>query len=236
MKDDSQANDAAGSPGLLKHVSDVRRRVKKRTPGRPTADQSEQLRETMLATALNAFMKNGFKAASIEAIAQEAKVAKITIYRRFGDKEELFREVVHYANAKVQQQLRFAIEVEGGAEVALWELIAGVQEAMTHPDYLALMRLIVSESSRFPDVVNQILEDADFALEPLISYLKQLRDEKGVRIDSPWESAIQIAALAMGGIRYMIHTPSSQPRARNHRVDAIYNLFARSWGLAPVED
>ena len=235
MKDDSQSKGVAGAPGLLKHVSDVRRRVKKRTPGRPTADQSEQLRETLLATALNAFMKHGFNAANIEAIAREAKVAKITIYRQFGDKEELFREVVHYANAKVQQQLRLATAVEDNAGVALWEMIAGVQEAMTHPDYLALMKLIVSESSRFPDVANQILEDADFALEPLINHLKQLRDEKEVQIDSPRESAIQIAALAMGGIRYMIHTPSSQPRARNHRVNAIYNLFARSWGLAPVE-
>ena len=235
MKNESQLNGPAGSPGLLKHVSDVRRRVKKRKPGRPTSDQSEQLRETLLATALNAFMKHGFNAASIEAIAQEAKVAKITIYRQFGDKEELFREVIHYANTKVQQQLRFAIKVEDAAEVVLWELIAGVQEALTHPDYLALVKLIVSESSRFPDVANQILEDADFALEPLINHLKQLRDEKEVQIDSPRESAIQIAALAMGGIRYMVHTPSSQPRARNHRVDAIYNLFARSWGLAPVE-
>lgn len=232
---DSRTRGAAGSPGLLKHVSDVRRRVKKRTPGRPTADQSERLRETMLAMALNAFMKNGFNAASIEAIAQDAKVAKITVYRQFNDKEELFREVVHYANTKVQQQLRFATEVEGDAEVVLWELIAGVQEAMTHPDYLALVKLIVSESSRFPDIANQILEDAEFALEPLINYLKQLRDEKGVQIDSPRESAMQMAALAIGGVRYLIHTPSSRPRARKHRVDAIYNLFARSWGLAPVE-
>ncbi|MEH6724432.1 MAG: helix-turn-helix domain-containing protein, partial [Qipengyuania sp.] len=58
----------------------------KRT-GRP-ADEAK--REAILAAAAASFFEHGFAASSIEQIAADAGVSKVTIYNRFGDKRALF--------------------------------------------------------------------------------------------------------------------------------------------------
>ena len=220
---------------LLRNIHATRQKAQKRAPGRPTTKQSEKLRESILMVALHAFMKHGYQGASIEAIANDSKVAKITIYRQFGDKEGLFCEMVHYANNRILTHLRTDIDTDGAPEDVLKTMIARIQESMTHPDYLEFMRLLISEAPRFPNIAHQMRDDVDIALEPLIAYLRKLKDEGRIFVDSPRDAAIQVAALAVGGIRYLLSTPSSEAQARQHRVEAIYQLFARSWGLIPIQ-
>jgi len=224
----------ATSVSLLKRMRASKQRVRKRAPGRPTTDQAGQLRDGVLNAALHAFMKHGFEAASIESIARDAKVAKITIYRQFGDKEQLFREVAHYAQTNVPRSLQAVVDAKAPVEQVLRQTIAQLQEALTHPDYLAVMRLVISEAPRFPEIARAMLDDTDFALGPLITYLQKLQDDGVIHITSPREAAIQMTALAMGGVRYLVQKPSVLPEARAHWVDSIYTLFARSWGLMPV--
>lgn len=224
----------AASGSLLKRIRTSKQRVRKRAPGRPTAMQAEQLRDGVLNAALHAFMKHGFEAASIESIARDAKVAKITIYRQFGDKEQLFREVAHYAQSNVQRNLQAIVDVKGPVEQVLRQLIAQLHDALTQPDYLEVLRMGISQAPRFPEIARSFMDDTDFALGPLINYLQKLRDEGVIHIQSPRDAAIQMTALAMGGVRYLMLKPSTLPEAREHRVESIYQLFAKSWGLMPV--
>ena len=62
----------------------------KRT-GRPT---DEAKREAILGAAADSFFAHGFAASSIEQIAADAGVSKVTIYNRFGDKRGLFAAAV----------------------------------------------------------------------------------------------------------------------------------------------
>jgi AcrR family transcriptional regulator len=227
-------SDSSGSDSLLKRIKTTKNRARKRAPGRPTSSQSEKLRTVILDTALHAFMKQGFEAATIESIAREAKVAKITIYRQFSDKAGLFREVAHYAQTSIQQQLQSGIDQDGPVEQVIRQMITRLQEAMTHPDYLAVMRMVICEAPRFPDIAASMLSDTDYALAPVITYLQQQRDKGVLQVDNPREAAIQLTALAAGGVRYLIQAPSALPAAREHQVESIYQLFARSWGLSPV--
>lgn len=57
-----------------------------RAPGRPRDARVEQ---AILDAALDLFLEVGFDAMSIESVAERACVAKTTIYRRWGSKEEL---------------------------------------------------------------------------------------------------------------------------------------------------
>lgn len=228
---DSSAGD---SDDLLKRLRTTKQRARKRAPGRPTSNQSERLRAVILDTALHAFMKHGFEAATIESIAREAKVAKITIYRQFIDKEGLFREVSHYAQSNIQRHLQSGIDVNGSVEQVLRQMIARLQEALTNPDYLAVLRMVICDAPRFPDIAASVLSDTDYALAPVIAYLQQQCNNGVLQIDNPREAAIQLAALAAGGVRYLIHAPSALPEAREHQVESIYQLFARSWGLVPL--
>ncbi len=60
-------------------------------PGRP---KDMEKRAAILAAAKALFIRNAFAGTSMDAIAAEAGVSKLTVYSHFGDKDNLFREVI----------------------------------------------------------------------------------------------------------------------------------------------
>lgn len=60
-------------------------------PGRP---KDMEKRAAILAAAKLLFIRNAFAGTSMDAIAAEAGVSKLTVYSHFGDKDNLFREVI----------------------------------------------------------------------------------------------------------------------------------------------
>lgn len=66
---------------------------KERGQSPPTAAAREERRARILKAALREFVTRGFEAASTNAIAEDAKVAKGLIFHYFGSKEELFLAV-----------------------------------------------------------------------------------------------------------------------------------------------
>ena len=68
-------------------------------PGRPK-DQAKRL--AILEAAKTLFMRNGYEGSSMDAIAAEAGVSKLTVYNHFTDKETLFSAAV---KSKCEEQL-----------------------------------------------------------------------------------------------------------------------------------
>ncbi len=60
-------------------------------PGRP---KDMEKRAAILEAAKGLFVRNAFAGTSMDAVAAEAGVSKLTVYSHFGDKDNLFREVV----------------------------------------------------------------------------------------------------------------------------------------------
>ena len=56
----------------------------------------ERTRERILSAALKEFAANGFAGARVDAIARRAAVNKRMLYHYFGNKEQLFRRVLHH--------------------------------------------------------------------------------------------------------------------------------------------
>ena len=115
-------------------------------------------RGQILAGAQRVFLQQGFAAASTDAIAAEAGVSKRTLYAYYPSKEELFGDVLRGLTIeKPQTQLRESVrqidpqsrEELRGALVGLGNKIIATMMA---PDYLALMRTIIADSHRFPQL------------------------------------------------------------------------------------
>ena len=62
----------------------------------------KRTRERILSAALKEFAANGFAGARVDAIARRAAINKRMLYHYFGDKEHLFREVLHRKIAERQ--------------------------------------------------------------------------------------------------------------------------------------
>jgi AcrR family transcriptional regulator len=123
----------------------------RRSGGRPTAEAAVQLETTILSGATTAFLADGYAATTIEAIARACGVAKRTIYARWSGKPALFRAVLERLMAK---WLSDADDWDAAAdlETALNDAASRILAVALTPEAVALNRLLVAESARFPEL------------------------------------------------------------------------------------
>lgn len=207
--------------------SATRARVRPRVPGRPTQKAAAQLREICLAAGFDEFVERGFAAATIDGVARRAKASRSTVYRLFGDKEVLFRAVHQWALESRQSDLRTLLETDRPPKAMLALLIEQIYGDSVRPRDLALTRLFIAESRRFPELADILFEHALF--EPLIEYLRSLAERGIVAIDDPVEAAWDFTALAVGGVRMLLKEPIVEPRALRARTARLTNLITRGW-------
>ncbi len=114
--------------------------------------------EQILSGARMVFLRDGFAAASTDAIAAEAKVSKRTLYVYYPSKEELFADVMR--KLTIENPETRALESieemspgdEGELRRDLLELASKIVATMMQPDYLALLRTTIADTHRFPQL------------------------------------------------------------------------------------
>jgi TetR/AcrR family transcriptional regulator, mexJK operon transcriptional repressor len=115
-------------------------------------------RDQILAGARRVFLRDGFAAASTDAIAAEAKVSKRTLYVYYPSKEDLFVDVLQKLTIENPQTraLESMEEMTPGSEAELrgdlLELAQKIVTTMMQPDYLALLRTTIADTHRFPQL------------------------------------------------------------------------------------
>jgi TetR/AcrR family transcriptional repressor of mexJK operon len=115
-------------------------------------------RDQILAGARRVFLRDGFAAASTDAIAAEAKVSKRTLYVYYPSKEELFAGIMRELSLENPQTraLESMEEMTPGSEEelrrALLELANKIVATMMQPGYLALLRTTIADTHRFPQL------------------------------------------------------------------------------------
>jgi AcrR family transcriptional regulator len=130
-----------------------------RRGGRPSRTQSEQLGERILDAATQLFLSVGYGATSIEAVARRARISKRTFYHRFADKPALFGAVVH----RIIDRLRPPADVpllDGASLPEILERLAAIiLRGALSTQAVALHRLVVAESARFPKLAAVVNEE-----------------------------------------------------------------------------
>jgi AcrR family transcriptional regulator len=120
------------------------RRTKKQTAGTIGRDHA------ILKAALQEFTRNGFAAARMEDIARRAGVAKGTIYLRFKDKEALFEAIVRQEISPLVNAAATAPQPGESVRSFLERTVTPMLQDPGRSRRTAVLRLLVSESSRFP--------------------------------------------------------------------------------------
>ena len=87
--------------------------------GRSPARDPARTRERILAAALQEFSAKGLAGARVDAIARRARVNKRMLYHYFGDKEDLYREIL--ARKLRERSASIASAPDGAADsLAFW--------------------------------------------------------------------------------------------------------------------
>lgn len=196
--------------------------------GRPTPQAALQLREFFLETALDTFLAHGYAGASVNAIARAAGVSKATVYRVFGDKQQIFRIAAEYGCEWAFNSLKSVIDPDDTPEQVLWKVIWEKQGAMLQPRALATVRLIVAEAGRFPEMAALQWASHRYLLSPLSDYLKQQVEKGTFSIDDPQFAALQITTLASGGLRPLL-AKALTPAEQESWARSVFDLFLKSW-------
>lgn len=130
------------------------------------------LNERILDVATELFLAQGYGLTTIDALARRAGISKRTFYHRFADKSVLFGAVVH----RIVERIRPAATVpllEGATLHQVLTRLAGlILHAALSPPAIALHRLIVGESARFPELARAM--NAEGASQEAINLISGL--------------------------------------------------------------
>ncbi len=134
-----------------------------RRGGRPTKDDELRLSEKIVEVATALFLKDGYGATSVEAVARAARISKRTFYHRFADKAALFAAVVHRIVAGLRPPPNVPIFEGANTEAVLHHIARMMVHATVEPTALALHRMIVSEAIRFPELAAAVTAEGSRA-------------------------------------------------------------------------
>lgn len=195
--------------------------------GRPTREEAERRHRALLDAAARLFIANGLDGVSLEAIAEEAGVAKRFVYARYRDKGELFTDAVRRL---IEQRLSFigAYEVGPAAvEQGLLAFAGMLEAAATQPEALALYRLIVTELHRFP-ALNRLFTDKMrlTVLGSVTRVLDVYRARGELRFDDAALTTELFVTLIVQGARgrALLGTPQTADE-KHRRTEAAIRLF-----------
>ena len=205
----------------------------KRAPGRPTQSDAVELRERILAIALEEFLAKGFGAASIEGIARAAGVNKDTLYRQFGDKKRLYRESVLHSFESVPRTALAMGDVDGDIEFTLAAVMRRLHRSLTTPRALAVMSMTITQAGLFPDLAAAVREDTREYLRPLADYLRRQCASGRLKIVDPDDAAEMLSTTAMGGMRFM-YEPPLRGKALDRFVKLRLDMLLRGWCYQPA--
>jgi TetR/AcrR family transcriptional regulator, mexJK operon transcriptional repressor len=124
----------------------------RRRSGRPSREAAGQLSDRILDAATELLLTHGYGATSIESIARRARVSKRTFYHRFRDKPALTSAVVVRLIDSLRPPAHVPLIEGQGLEEILVHLGSLILHAALTPRVLALQRLVVAESKRFPEL------------------------------------------------------------------------------------
>lgn len=126
-----------------------------RGAGRP---RDPGMRDAILDAARGSFLTKGFSASTVEGIAADAGVSKVTVYNRIGDKGALFE-------AMVRRQAEYMIgaleEAQAGGGTLTRQLNAFGERLLSflfHPDHVAMEAILALEFAEYPDLARRFFE------------------------------------------------------------------------------
>ena len=201
-------------------------------PGRP---KDQEKRAAILDAAKRLFPTRGFDATSMEAIAAEAGVSKLTVYSHFKDKEALFFQTVC---EKCEEQLPHAVfEIEPGAPLReqLTRIGHAFFQLITSPEAMALHRLMTAQPS---EKLASLFWEAgpQRCRAELSSFFRAEIAAGALEMPDPERAASHFICLMKGEPHAKLSygcCSCVSPKDVAAHIDAVVDLFVRAYSPRP---
>ncbi len=138
----------------------------------------------ILEAAEELFLRDGYAATSMTAVAGRAGVAKQTLYSNFPSKEELFSSVVGRRSVRAMEPAAELDVDHGGLESTLTELGVAFLSHIYSTEQVELFRTGVAESRQFPELGAKMIDGPFLETPSTIEAFLRARVERG-ELDLP---------------------------------------------------
>lgn len=194
----------------------------------------ESRRNRILTTAEDAFLEHGFDGTSIDQIVDRAGGSKATVYAHFKDKGVLFATAL----ADIQKGIGFALphfreQAPADAREGLVLLAVELMTALYSKRSLHLLRLVVSESQRFPEVARQYYEEGPaLSIREIARWIAECREAGDHDLPDPDEGSLRLFALLRGADEFRVLLgldPLPTPETIAARSTAAVRALLEPW-------
>jgi TetR/AcrR family transcriptional repressor of mexJK operon len=199
--------------------------------------RAEAKRAAILGAAQQVFLADGFEAATMDAIAAKASVSKQTLYRYHASKEDLFTAVLQTLTVQrfwhdVPEALDArAVDSRPDVQALLTSSAHSIVTHLMQPTYLALLRILIAEAPRFPDLAAQFHTAVIAQGEEALAGIVQRAERAGVLAPTAPDL---VARLLVGALLTYVFadgllTPGDQPRPPDtETITALVQLVLRA--------
>lgn len=170
-----------------------------RRGGRPSKVDAAQLADRIVDAATELFFSLGYGHTTIEAVAKRARISKRTFYHRFKNKSALFSAVVHLTIERMRPPADVPLLHGTNLAQILRGLADLILRAALSPSAIALHRLIVAESSRFPDLAAVVNDQgaSEEAIRLIAGVLQREAQAGNLTLDNPNFAAQQFLHMVI---------------------------------------
>jgi TetR/AcrR family transcriptional regulator, mexJK operon transcriptional repressor len=197
--------------------------------------RTQQTRKRLRAAAHRLFLQQGYLATSIDAILAEAGISsKETLYRHYANKEALFVDVLGHLTMEqpgFSEKLAALPVPQDLLQLgqALRLLSREILSMMSQPGYLPLVRMIIAEAPRFPQLGTLFFSTVTRRGLAILTALLQAAREQQLIVEIDFDA---VTHMLLGGLlTYVIMSlvlgEEAQPPALD-RADAVVEVIMRA--------
>ncbi|BAI75511.1 hypothetical protein AZL_c02180 (plasmid) [Azospirillum sp. B510] len=187
--------------------------------------------EQIITAAREVFLELGYAAASMDQVAQQARVSKTTLYTRFPSKEELYTAVI---SAECERRgLHFPPEMFDGVPLrdVLIQVGRRIVDLLWSEAAIRVHQSVVGEATRMPVAARLYYQAGpELGISSIVALFTRLADQGVIATDDPAFVAKQfLAALEGGAYCQLVLGLCPQPgeEERYAFVEKAVDLFLR---------
>ncbi len=206
-------------------------------PGRP---KDPEKRQAILDAAKRLFPAHGFEGVSMDAIAADAGVSKLTVYSHFRDKDTLFRAAIE---ARCNELMPLAIFDRpvgpGGLRAHLIDIALAFRALINSEESMAMHRMLAAQAGAPAHAHAHQLAQLFFeagarpTLDAFEALLRRVTGQGQLRIPSIPDATEQFIAMAKGlsHLRMLIGCCEQAPDPAEHRrqIESAVDMFLRAY-------
>jgi TetR/AcrR family transcriptional repressor of mexJK operon len=156
-------------------------------------------RRAIVETAAHHFFHHGYAATSIEQVAADAGVSKVTIYNQFGDKRALFAAAVESECEKMRGHFSLEAMPAGTIRERLTAIGEAIFDFLFRPEMIQFERRIAAETEAEPAIGAAFLEAGPRRMKgAFAAYLRHVAAAGELVIDNAELAAEQFVSMCKG--------------------------------------